>query len=66
MEDTTSEAVKGWAPPYENYWFASVPGGTVVTVEQDVFAGGAGYMQSTWPRALAVLAALCEESGTAD
>ena len=60
VEDTTSDSVRSWAPAYENYRFASVPGGTEVTVEQDVLAGYEDFMNDTWPKALAALRALCE------
>lgn len=60
VEDTTSDAVRSWAPAYETYRFASVPGGTVVTVEQDVLAGSEDSMRQAWPRALAALTSLCE------
>jgi len=60
VEDTTSEGVRSWAPAYETYRFSSVPGGTKVTVEQDVLAGFEGVMASTWPKALEALASLCE------
>ena len=60
VEDTTSVDVRSWAPAYEKYRFASVPGGTEVTVEQDVIAGYEESMNDTWPKALAALKALCE------
>lgn len=60
VEDTTSPGVQSWAPSYEIYRFASVPGGTVVTIEQDAFASMEGYMSNVWPMALAELKALCE------
>lgn len=61
VEDTTSDAVRRWAPAYETYRFATVPGGTRVTVEQDVLAEYEGMMRETWPKALAALKVLCEE-----
>jgi uncharacterized protein YndB with AHSA1/START domain len=60
VEDTTSENVRRWAPAYERYRFASVSGGTRVTVEHEVFAAYAGLMNAVWPKALAELKALCE------
>lgn len=59
-EDTTSESVRGWAPTFEIYRFRSVPGGTVVSVEQDSFQIYVGMMNNTWPKALAVLKELSE------
>lgn len=36
VEDTESEAVRAWAPAFENYTFQSVPEGTRPIVDQDV------------------------------
>ena len=52
--------MRSWAPSYENYRFASVPGGTVVTVEHEVLVSYEGYMRHMWPKALAALKSLCE------
>ena len=62
VEDTTSDMVRSWAPAYEKYRFAAVPGGTEVTVEQDVNPDCEQMMVDTWPKALAVLKSLCEAS----
>jgi uncharacterized protein YndB with AHSA1/START domain len=59
-EDTASEAVRAWAPCYENYTFVDEGGATRVKVEMDVFGGYEAFMSETWPRALARLKALCE------
>lgn len=59
--DTESESVRTWAPSYENYTFADTDdGGTELTVTVDEFAGMEEFMETTWPRALDVLAELCE------
>lgn len=63
VEDTDSDAVRAWAPAYENYRFTPVPDGTRVDVEQDVMVGFEQYMMDTWPKALAALKALCEGKG---
>ena len=60
VEDTESEAVRAWAPAYENYTFEAVGEGTRVVVDQDVTAEYEDYMQKTWRDALARLKALCE------
>lgn len=60
VEDTTSDAVRAWAPAYENYTFTAVPGGTRLVIDQDVPADWAEHMLDGWPKALALLAALCE------
>jgi hypothetical protein len=35
-EDTSSEAIRSWAPAYENYTFTATPPGTKLTVDQDI------------------------------
>lgn len=60
VEDTTSESIRSWAPCYENYTFVAVPEGTRLVVELDVAAEWEQDMQEAWPRALALLKALCE------
>ncbi len=60
VEDTTSEAVRAWAPCHENYTFSDEANGTRVQVDADVFGGYEAYMADTWPKALARLKALCE------
>jgi len=59
-EDTTSEAVRAWAPCYENYTFTDEAGGTRLRVDLDLFGDFEGYMTDTWPKALARLQQLCE------
>ena len=36
MEDTSSEAIRAWAPAFENFTFTATPQGTKLTVEQDM------------------------------
>lgn len=60
-EDTESDAVRAWAPAYENYTFRSVPGGTRVEVDMDITEDFAQMMRDTWPRALARLKVLTEQ-----
>ncbi|NZA26244.1 SRPBCC domain-containing protein [Luteimonas sp. SJ-92] len=59
VEDTSSEAIRAWAPAYENYLFTATPQGTRLTVEQDMTDDFAS-MADTWPKALERLKALCE------
>ena len=61
VEDTTSEAVKAWAPAYENFSFADSGSGCTVTVSVDTVAAYEAYMLETYPKALALLKALCEQ-----
>ena len=59
VEDTSSEAIRAWAPAYENYTFAATPQGTKLTVEQDI-TDDFESMPEAWPKALGKLKALCE------
>ena len=65
VEDTTSEAVRAWAPAYENYTFTRVPGGTKLDVALDLPAEWAEHMAEAWPKALARLKASSEADGRA-
>jgi len=60
VEDTESEAVRSWAPAYENYTFQIVPDGTRLIVDQDVLEEYLDFMSKTWPKALSLLKELCE------
>lgn len=59
VEDTSSEAIRAWAPAYENFSFTATPQGTKLTVEQDMTDEFEEMVQA-WPKALATLKALCE------
>lgn len=59
VEDTDSEAIRAWAPAYENYTFTATPQGTTLTVDQDMTDEFEGMVE-TWPKALANLKALSE------
>jgi uncharacterized protein YndB with AHSA1/START domain len=59
VEDTGSEAIRAWAPAYENFTFTATPQGTRLTVDQDMTEAFEGMVE-TWPKALATLKALCE------
>jgi uncharacterized protein YndB with AHSA1/START domain len=59
IEDTSSEAIRAWAPAYENYTFTATPKGTKLIVEQDM-TDEFESMVETWPKALAKLKTLCE------
>lgn len=62
QEDTTSDAVRAWAPCFENYTFSDEGTGTRVNVDADVFGGHEDMMAASWPRALQSLKALCEST----
>jgi uncharacterized protein YndB with AHSA1/START domain len=63
VEDTESEAVRAWAPAYENYTLLSVPEGTKLVIDLDLFGDFEDFMAEAWPQALALLKALCEGNG---
>jgi uncharacterized protein YndB with AHSA1/START domain len=62
QEDTTSDAVRAWAPCYENYTFSDERGGTRVRVSAEVFGEYEDMMARTWPLALERLKTLCEST----
>lgn len=62
VEDTTSEAVRAWAPAYENYRFIDRGDGTTeVQIEMDTLPDYEQFMQDAWPKALARLKGICEQ-----
>ena len=66
VEDTHSEAVRAWAPCYENYHFEDAPGGgTLLRIDMDCQPAYEAYMTDCWPRALARLKARCEAGAAA-
>lgn len=60
VEDTTSDAVRAWAPAYENYTFISIPEGTRLVVDMDVSSEWETFMNEAWPKALKLLKEMCE------
>lgn len=60
-DDTGSEAVREWAPVYENYTLSSVPGGTLVVIDQDVTGDYEQFTTETWPKALEIVKRICED-----
>lgn len=65
LEDTQSEAVRAWAPAYENYTFTATPSGTRLVVDQDVTEDFEAYLVEAWPKALQRLKAQCESGPAA-
>lgn len=61
VEDTTSDAIRQWAPAFENYHFTDNGSSTTLHVEQDVTAEFEPYMKDAWPRALERLKIICEQ-----
>lgn len=60
VEDTTSDAVRAWAPAFETYGFTAEGGGTRLDVDIDVLPEWADHMATTWPLALERLRRLSE------
>lgn len=60
IDDTESEAVRRWAPSFENYSFSDVGQATEVKVEMDVTPEYEEYFVKTWPKALSRLKQICE------
>jgi len=58
--DTTSPAILAWAPAYENYDFSENAAGTEITVTLDTLSDYEQYMTETFPKALGLLKAHCE------
>ena len=61
VEDTTSDAVRQWAPCYETYRFATVDGATHLTVDVDAAPDWVPMFEESWPKALARLKELAEQ-----
>ncbi|WP_291213812.1 SRPBCC domain-containing protein [Hydrogenophaga sp.] len=62
QDDTTSDAVRAWAPCFENYSFSDESGGTRLRVALDAFGGYEDMMAKLWPSALDKLKRLCEDT----
>ncbi len=60
IEDTTSEAVKGWAGALEEYTLRDVAGATEVLIETDSNEEYREMFEATWPKALERLKDLAE------
>jgi uncharacterized protein YndB with AHSA1/START domain len=60
VDDTTSEAVKSWAPAYENYTFVEKDGGTELLIDMDSEDKYAEMFSEMWPKSLEALKALVE------
>jgi uncharacterized protein YndB with AHSA1/START domain len=60
IEDTESEAVKGWAGAHENYYLKEVQGKTELQVELDIDEQHKEMFTDTFPKALQKLKELAE------
>jgi hypothetical protein len=65
VEDTESDAVKAWAPAFENYSFRQLGHATEIVVDIDVTPDSEAYMVEHWPIALDGLKELCASRGRA-
>jgi hypothetical protein len=61
VEDTTSEATKGWAGSHENYTFTEKDGGTELAIDVDILSSEKANMESMWVKGLARLKELAEK-----
>ncbi len=62
VEDTESEAVKGWAGALENYTLTEVNGTTELTVDMDITEDFQSYFTETFPKALEQVKVLSENN----
>lgn len=60
--DTTSDEVKKWTPAFENYTFNDKNAGTEVSVELDISDEWKDMFNNMWPRALAKLKEIAENT----
>ena len=60
VEDTESEAVRAWAPAFENYTFTRDGASTELRIDMQSSPEWEEYMQKAWPKALAKLKDICE------
>jgi uncharacterized protein YndB with AHSA1/START domain len=60
VEDTTSEAAKGWTGALENYTFEESNGGTELLVDMDSDEEYVSMFERLWPQALQKLKELSE------
>ena len=59
--DTASEAVKKWAPSFENYTLQANWHQTKLIVDMETDAEYKPVLEKMWPQALQLLKGLCEE-----
>lgn len=62
VDDMESDAVKAWAPAYENYTLIEVEGGTELVVDMEVTSAEEGYFEDVMPKALKIIKKLAETS----
>jgi hypothetical protein len=60
VEDTESEAVRRWAPAFENYSFSETGSSTQLSVDIEVDEEWEADMTDAFPRALQKLKSICE------
>jgi hypothetical protein len=62
VEDTTSDATKGWAGIHENYSFREKDGGTELVVDMDIAESEKESMEAMWIKGLESLKELAENN----
>ncbi len=60
LEITSGPKVEGWAGAEENYSFSEQNGITTLTIDVDANTEYVDYFDTTWPKALDLLKAMCE------
>ncbi len=60
VEDTTSEATKGWAGATENYTFIEKDGGTELVIDMDIQEAEKATMEAAWDKGLETLKSIAE------
>ncbi len=61
VEDTTSEAIRKWAPSYENYTLEEANPGTIFKLDMEVTAEYYDMFKEMWPNAMAKLKEVSEK-----
>jgi hypothetical protein len=62
VEDTTSEAIRKWAPSYENYTFEPVGDKTLFKLDMDATEEYYDIFMQMWPKALEKLKQVSEQN----
>lgn len=62
VDDVTSDAVRAWAPAFENYTFVPLASGMRLDISVEVLDEYVDYMNDAFPKALQKLKALCESA----
>lgn len=61
QEITSGPEIEGWAGTHENYTFKTVGGKTLLSVDMDTNREFVDFFNETYPKALDILKAICEQ-----